>query len=84
LKNWYNSNNDEVVALKEESARLKQNVDLALDVDIREQQLSAEEQRLLDRIKPPSESFFDPDSKSSCMQDTRADPARDTEILRCL
>jgi hypothetical protein len=71
LKNWYNSNNDEVVALKEESARLKQNVDLALDVDIREQQLSAEEQRLLDRIKPPSESFFDPDSKSSCMQDTR-------------
>ena len=73
MKNWYNSNKTEVDGLKETSARLKQNVDITIGVDSMEHQLSAEEQRLLDRIKPPAGSFFDPDSKSSCMQDTRAD-----------
>ena len=73
MKNWYNSNKTEVDALKETSARLKQNVGLGIGVDSMEHQLSAEEERLLDRIKPPAGSFFNPDSKSSCMQDTRVD-----------
>ena len=46
---------------------------LTIDVDSMEHQFSAEEKRLLHRIKPPAGSLFDPYSKSSCMQDTRAD-----------
>jgi hypothetical protein len=73
LKNWYNSNKGEVDALKEKAARLKQNVEVAIGVDIKEQQISAEEELLLTRIKPPAGSFFDPNSKRFCMQDTRTD-----------
>jgi hypothetical protein len=86
LKNWYKSNKGEVDALREKSARLKQNVDLAISVDIKEQQRIAneqqhlaneqqrlaEEQRTLGRIRPPAGSSFDPDPKNCCMQDTRA------------
>src|SRR6266404_8582215 len=69
LENWYNSKRDDANALKEKSMRLKQNVDLAVTVDIKEQQLL----RALDRIKPLTGSSFDPDPKNCCMPDTRAD-----------
>jgi hypothetical protein len=72
LKNWYNPNKAEVDALREKSTRLKQNVNLAIGVDIIERQRLADERRMLDRIKPPAGSFFDPGSKKRCMEDTRA------------
>jgi hypothetical protein len=52
---------------------LKQNVDLVITVDIKEQQLLADRERTLNRIKPPPGSSFDPDPKNCCMPDTRAD-----------
>jgi Mrp family chromosome partitioning ATPase len=73
LENWYNSKKDQVDALKEKSTRLKQNVDLAITVDIKEQQLRADRERTLNRIKPPAGSSFDPDPKNCCMPDTRTD-----------
>jgi hypothetical protein len=73
LENWYNSKKDQVDSLKEKSTRLKQNVDLAITVDIKEQQLRADRERTLNRIKPPTGSSFDPDPKNCCMPDTRAD-----------
>jgi hypothetical protein len=72
LENWYNSKKDRVNALKEKSDRLKTNVDLAITVDIKEQQLLADRERTLSRIKPPEGSSFDPDPKNCCMPDTRA------------
>ncbi|KAF8257410.1 hypothetical protein EI94DRAFT_1758482 [Lactarius quietus] len=72
LENWYKSKKGEVDALREKSARLKQNVDLAISVDIEERQRLADEQRMLDRIKPPEGSFFNPDPEKCCIQDTRA------------
>ena len=48
-------------------------MELAISVDIKEQQLLADQERMLNRIIPPAGSFFDPDSKNHCMQDTRAD-----------
>jgi hypothetical protein len=72
LENWYNSKKDQVDALKEKSTRLKQNVHLAISVDIKEQQLLADRERTLNRIKPPAGSSFDPDPKNCCMPDTRA------------
>ena len=73
LENWYNSKKDQVDALKDKSTRLKQNVDLAITVDVKEQQLLADRERTLNRIKPPAGSSFDPDPMNCCMPDTRAD-----------
>ena len=53
--------------------RLKLNINLAITVDIKEQQLLADQERTLNRIKPPAGSSFDPDPKKCCMPDTRAD-----------
>jgi hypothetical protein len=71
LENWYNSKKDQVNTLKEKSTRLKQNVDLVITVDIKEQQLLADLERTLNRIRPPVGSSFDP--KICCMPDTRID-----------
>ena len=73
LESWYNSKKGQVDELKEKSARLKQNVDLAITVDVKEQQLIADRERTLNRIKPPAGSSFDPDPRNCCMPDTRAD-----------
>ena len=71
LENWYNSKKGEVDALRRKSTRLKQNVDLAITVDIKEEQLLAEGERVLNRIKPLAGCSFDPDPKNCCMPDTR-------------
>ncbi|KAH9033778.1 WD40 repeat-like protein [Lactarius pseudohatsudake] len=73
LENWYNSKRGEVDALKEKSTRLKQNVGLAINVDIKEHLLLKDREQELKRIKPPAGSSFDPDPKYCCMQGTRAD-----------
>ena len=52
---------------------MKQNVDLAITVGVKEQQLLADRERTLNRIKPPEGSSFDPDPKNCCMPDTRTD-----------
>jgi hypothetical protein len=71
LENWYNSKKSEVDALRRKSTRLKQNIDLAITVDIKEEQFLAEGERMLNRIKPLARSSFDPDPKNCCMPDTR-------------
>ena len=73
MENWYSSKKDEVDALREKSTRLKQNIDLAIGVENKEQLLLADRERALSRIKPPAGSSFDPDPKNCCMPDTRAD-----------
>ncbi|KAH8988296.1 WD40 repeat-like protein, partial [Lactarius hatsudake] len=73
LENWYNSKRGEVDALKEKSTRLKQNVGLAINVDIKEHLLLKDREQELKRIKPPAGSSFDPDPKYCCMPGTRAD-----------
>jgi hypothetical protein len=71
LENWYNSKKGEVDVLRRKSIRLKQNIDLAIAVDIKEEQLLAEGEHMLDRIKPLAGCSFDPDPKNCCMPDTR-------------
>ncbi|KAH9033774.1 hypothetical protein EDB85DRAFT_1949857, partial [Lactarius pseudohatsudake] len=73
LENWYNSKRGEVAALRETSARLNQNVDLAINVDIKEHLLLKDREQELKRIKPPAGSSFDPDPKYCCMPATRTD-----------
>ncbi|KAH9033781.1 WD40 repeat-like protein [Lactarius pseudohatsudake] len=73
LEYWYNSKRGEVDELKEKSTRLKQNVGLAIDVDIKELPLLKDRDQELKRIKPPAGSSFDPDPKYCCMPGTRAD-----------
>ena len=73
FENWYNSKKSEVDALRRKSIRLKQNVDLAIVVDIKEEQLLVEGERMLNRIKPQAGYLFDPDPKNCCMPDTRVD-----------
>ncbi|KAH8995969.1 WD40 repeat-like protein [Lactarius akahatsu] len=73
LENWYNSKRRDVDALKEKSTRLKQNVGLAINVDIKEHLLLKDREQELKRIKPPAGSSFDPDPKYCCMPGTRAD-----------
>ena len=69
FENWYKSKKEQVDALKAKSTRLKQNVDLAITVDIKEEQLRAVREQTLNRIKPPEKSSFDPEN--CCMPDTR-------------
>ena len=71
LENWYNSKKGEVDALRRKSTRLKQNIDLAIAVDIKEEQLIAEGKHMLNRIKLLAGCSFDPDPKNCCMPDTR-------------
>ena len=54
---------------------LNQNLNLIVNVSLKERQLLAHEERMLNRIrvKPPAESFFDSDPKNRCMLDTRVD-----------
>ncbi|KAH9054868.1 hypothetical protein EDB87DRAFT_1688753 [Lactarius vividus] len=73
LENWYNSKRGEVDALRETSARLKQNVGLAINVGIKEHLLLKDREQELKHIKPLAESSFDLDLKYSCVLGTRAD-----------
>ncbi|KAH9062560.1 hypothetical protein EDB83DRAFT_2315423 [Lactarius deliciosus] len=73
LENWYNSKRGEVDALGETLARLKQNVGLAINADIKEHPLLKDREQELIRIKPPAGSSFDTDPKYCCMPDTRTD-----------
>ena len=71
LENWSNSKKGEVDALRRKSTRLKQNIDLAITVNIKEEQLLAEGEHMLNRIKPLAGCSFDPDPNNCCMPDTR-------------
>ncbi|KAH9033801.1 hypothetical protein EDB85DRAFT_2274664, partial [Lactarius pseudohatsudake] len=73
LENWYNSKRGEVDALREKSTRLKQNVGLAINVDIKEHLFRKDREQELKRIKPAAGSSFDPNPKYCCMPGTRAD-----------
>ena len=52
---------------------MKQNIDLAISVENKEQLLLADLERTLNRIKPPAGSSFDPNPRNCCLPDTRAD-----------
>ncbi|KAI9446895.1 WD40 repeat-like protein [Lactarius psammicola] len=73
LENWYNSKRGKIDLLREKSRNLRQNIDLAISIETREQQLLADRELALNRIKPLAGSSFDPDPKNCCMPDTRAD-----------
>ncbi|KAH9022932.1 hypothetical protein EDB84DRAFT_1564855 [Lactarius hengduanensis] len=73
LENWYNSKRGEVDALKEKSTRLKQNVGLAINVDIKEHLLLKIENRSSNASSRRREVRLNPDPKYCCMPGTRAD-----------
>ncbi|KAI9457354.1 hypothetical protein BJY52DRAFT_1223886 [Lactarius psammicola] len=78
LENWYNSKRGKIDLLREKSRNLRQNIDLTISIETREQQLLADRELALNHIKPLAGSSFDPDPKNCCSFFFK----RDSEKLR--